>query len=203
MDDVQVSGRSGDGAHRPLEEFKAALTALSQADMVRLRRAADHLVGDGVMGRDDLIQEAYCRVLAGSRPWPSDVRLLPFLINVMKSVVSNERRKRRRSEEDGSAVRAPLSLHDAAGGLAIDAEDPAPNIEEALLANAGAAEFKREILDLFVDDLAAQMLVEGVMDGMQGEELRQVTDLDQTAFNSKRRLMRRRIEKHMPGRTRA
>lgn len=203
MDNVQVSGTPGGGAHRSSEEFKGALAALGQADLIRLRRAADQLVGDGVMGRDDLIQESHCRVLGGSRPWPSDVRLLPFLVNVMKSVVSNERRKRRRSEEDGSAVRAPLSLHDAAGRLVVDAEDPEPNVEEVLLANARAAEFKREILDLFDDDPEAQILVEGIAEGMQGEELRQLTDLDQTSFNSKRRLIRRRIEKHLPGRTRA
>ena len=201
MDDVQVSGRSGGGTHRPLEECKAALAALSQAEMIRLRRAADQLVGDGVMGRDDLIQESYCRVLAGSRPWPSDARLLPFLINVMKSVVSSERQKRRRSEKDGSAVRAPLSLHDA-GGLVIDAEDPDPNIEERLVANAGAAEFRREMLELFADDEVAQIFVEGIAEGMQGEELRQLTDLDQTAFNSKRRLIRRRIDNYLSGRTR-
>lgn len=203
MDKVQVSGTPGGGAHRSPEEFKAALAALGQADLLRLRRAADQLVGDGVMGRDDLIQESYCRVLAGSRPWPSDVRLLPFLVNVMKSVVSNERRKLRRSEEDGSAVRAPLSLHDAAGRLAVDTEDPRPNVEDVLLADVGVAEFKRGILGLFADDPEAQLLVEGMAEGMQGEELRQLADLDLTSFNSKRRFVRRRIEKHMPGRTRA
>ncbi|GAC1343540.1 MAG: hypothetical protein NVSMB18_19550 [Acetobacteraceae bacterium] len=203
MESVLTSGTSGGGAHRSSEEFKAAIAALSQSDWIRLRRVAEQLTGDGVMGRDDLIQESYCRVLAGSRPWPSAVRLLPFLVNVLKSVVSNERRKRRRSEEDGSAVRAPLSLHDAAGGLVIDTEDPTPNIEDILLANAGAAEFKREILDLFADDPEAQILVEGIAEGMQGEELRQLADLDQTSFNSKRRLIRRRIEKHLSGRTRA
>lgn len=176
---------------------------MGQAELLRLRRVADQLTRDGVMGRDDLVQESYCRVLAGSRPWPSNVSLLSFLVNIMKSVVSNERRKLRRSEEDGSAVRAPLSIHAPAGGLAIDAEDPHPNIEERLLAGAGAAEFKREILDLFADDEVAQILVEGIAEGMQGNELQQLTDLDQTAFNSKRRLIRRRIEKKLPGRTRA
>lgn len=203
MANVLVSGTPGGGAHHSLEEFKAALAALGQADLLRLRRAADQLVGDGVMGTDDLIQESYCRVLAGSRPWPFDVRLLPFLVNVMKSVVSNERRKRKRSEEDGSAVRAPLSLHDATGSLVIDVKDPIPNVEDVLLADAGAAEFKREILELFADDPVAQILVEGIAEEMEGDELRQLTDLDQTSFNSKRRLIRRRIEKHLAGRTRA
>jgi hypothetical protein len=33
------------------------------------------------------------------------------------------------------------------------------------------------------------------MEGMRGEDLRALTDLDPTAYESKRRLIRRRIEK--------
>jgi hypothetical protein len=36
------------------------------------------------------------------------------------------------------------------------------------------------------------------MEGMDGEDLRQVTDLSKTGFASKRRLIRRRIEKAFP-----
>jgi RNA polymerase sigma-70 factor (ECF subfamily) len=36
------------------------------------------------------------------------------------------------------------------------------------------------------------------MDGIDGEELRALCELDVTAYNSKRRLVRRRIEKAFP-----
>jgi hypothetical protein len=44
----------------------------------------------------------------------------------------------------------------------------------------------------------AQVMVEGGMEGMEGEELREVTGLTKIAFASKRRLIRRRVEKAFP-----
>ena len=43
------------------------------------------------------------------------------------------------------------------------------------------------------------MIVEGLMEGTRGEDLRACTDLDQTAYQSKRRLIRRRSEKYLKG----
>jgi hypothetical protein len=54
------------------------------------------------------------------------------------------------------------------------------------------------ILNVFADDPTAQIIVEGIMEGMDGEELRALTELDDTAFGSKRRLIRRRIDKAFP-----
>ena len=41
-------------------------------------------------------------------------------------------------------------------------------------------------------------MVDGIMEGMDGEELRAFTELDKTAFASKRKLIKRRIEKAFP-----
>ena len=61
-----------------------------------------------------------------------------------------------------------------------------------------ARRIKRAILALFDDDLEAQTIAEGTMDGMEGEELRSCTGLDEKAFATKRRLVRRRIDKAFP-----
>ncbi len=61
---------------------------------------------------------------------------------------------------------------------------------------------RQEVIGLFADDPAAQVIVEGVMEGMRGEDLRALTDLDPTAYESKRRLIRRRIEKAIQGMSR-
>jgi len=83
-----------------------------------------------------------------------------------------------------------------------DAIDPAPNADERLAASDedGARERKRqEIIGLFADDLVAHVLVEGMLEGTRGEDLRALTDLDPTTYESKRRLIRRRIEKAIQG----
>ena len=48
---------------------------------------------------------------------------------------------------------------------------------------------------LFEDDIVAQTIVEGILENMRGEELRALAGLDETAYESKRRLIRRRLEK--------
>jgi RNA polymerase sigma-70 factor (ECF subfamily) len=54
------------------------------------------------------------------------------------------------------------------------------------------------MLGLFPDDQQARDLLDGIMEGYEGEELRALTDLDEISFASKRRLIRRRIDKHYP-----
>ena len=54
------------------------------------------------------------------------------------------------------------------------------------------------LLSLFEDDEIAQVILEGMMEGIEGEELQELTDLDNTAYQSKRRLIRRRINRKYP-----
>lgn len=54
------------------------------------------------------------------------------------------------------------------------------------------------MLALFEDDETAAILVMGMMDDMDGEDLRELTGLNKTAFASKRRLVRRRIDQAFP-----
>ena len=82
--------------------------------------------------------------------------------------------------------------------MALDPPDWRPTAEQHAISNEETAQIKREILDLFSDDVTARVMVEGMMDGMDGETLRQVTDLTKTGFASKRRFIRRRIDKAFP-----
>jgi hypothetical protein len=78
----------------------------------------------------------------------------------------------------------------------VDPEDPRPNVEECAAADGHSNDDrKQKIIDLFVGDTEAQVIVEGMMEGVRGEDLRSLTDLDQTAYQSKRRQIRRKIEK--------
>lgn len=83
-------------------------------------------------------------------------------------------------------------------GVAPDPPHPAPDPEQVLAADQDAATTKAAILAIFEGDTAAQVIVEGIMEGMEGEELRQLTELDKTAYNSKRRLIRRHIDRKFP-----
>jgi RNA polymerase sigma-70 factor (ECF subfamily) len=82
--------------------------------------------------------------------------------------------------------------------LTFDPPDCRPTAEERLANAQEVEEIKRAILLLFVDDPTAQIIVEAFMEGTDGEELRALTDLTKIAFASKRRLIRRRIDKAFP-----
>lgn len=73
--------------------------------------------------------------------------------------------------------------------------DPQPNPHDSLAGEQEATRMKRMILDLFADDLVAQNMLSAIFDGAEGENLRSLTDLNETEFASKRRLIRRRIDK--------
>lgn len=57
---------------------------------------------------------------------------------------------------------------------------------------------RQTLLGLFPNDRQARDLVDGILAGYEGEELRTLTDLDQKGYASKRRLVRRTIDKHHP-----
>jgi len=76
--------------------------------------------------------------------------------------------------------------------------DPAPNAEALIVSEEDATRIRRAILALFDDDPQARDIVEGTKEEMTAEELRDLTGLSQTAYNSKRRLIRRRIDNAFP-----
>jgi RNA polymerase sigma-70 factor (ECF subfamily) len=72
------------------------------------------------------------------------------------------------------------------------------NTEEFLTRDQHAGAVRRHVLSLFDDDPEARDIVEGTMEGLSPGELRELTGLDKTAYASKRRLIRRRIENAYP-----
>ncbi len=149
------------------------------------------------MEAEDLLQEAFRRALDGERKCPVSVDAVRFLAEAMRSVANGELKRAKR--------RPPLVPLPAPGDPAASVPepmDPTPDAEEQLADEEGnrRERQRKQIIGLFADDLAAQVIVEGLMEeGTRGEDLRALTDLDQTAYQSKRRLIRRRIERFLRG----
>jgi DNA-directed RNA polymerase specialized sigma24 family protein len=178
---------------RTRAEIAAAIRAFSPVQWARLRKVAGYYALGRLVEAEDLLQEVFRRALDGERKCPVSVDVVRFLAEAIRSVRDGElkRAKRRpflvpRPPPGGESAQVPEPI------------DPTPNAEEQLAAadEDGARERKRqEVIGLFADDAAAQVIVEGLMEGVRGEDLRALTDLDPTAYESKRRLIRRRIEK--------
>ena len=171
-------------------EVKRAISALPPADWLRLHKVARALCRNAHFDAEDLLQEAFERTLDGSRQCSRTLDIVHFLVGVMRSIASDWRKARKRRPE--------ISLVSHTGTLqefVIKVRDESPPTDEWLASTQEATCLKQAILDLFADDGVAQRMLEGIMEGIAGEELRTLTRLSQTEFASKRRLIRRRIDK--------
>jgi len=175
---------------RPLDDFVEAVRILRPLDWERLRRLADRRALGSWMNGEELMHEAMARVLDGSRPWPEGVPLIGFLAEVMRSIADGDRAK-----ADISEVRRPRSIFGQDGAMVIDRADEASSPEEQVAEAEECARVREGIAELFADDYDAQILIEGILEGYEGEELRALTQLTPTAYASKRRLINRRLDK--------
>jgi DNA-directed RNA polymerase specialized sigma24 family protein len=171
------------------DEVVEAIRALSTANWNRVRRAAIVFCRGRSIEADDLVQETFARAIDGSRNCPRNVDIVRFLTQAMRSIASSTTKVLARQPE----FRAARLFGD--DELAFDPPDGRPTAEQQAISEEEVAEIRRATLDLFQDDLTAQVLVEGMMEGMDGEDLRATTGLSKVGFASKRRFVRRRLDK--------
>lgn len=171
------------------DEIVEAIRTLSAASWNRLRRVARVFSQGRPIEPEDLLQEALARAIDGSRNCPRNIDIVRFLAGAMRSIASGAMKILTRQPH----FRALPLIDD--DGMPLDPPDQRPTAEQHIIGDQEAAQIRRKVLDLFQDDLTAQVLVEGMMEGMDGEDLRATTDLSKVGFASKRRLIRRRIDK--------
>ena len=190
-----MAERPGRELHRP-DEFRAAFEALAPTKVDRMVRTAKALARKTGTDGDDIFQSAVERVLDGRRPWPRDEDLTAFMTGVMRSLVSAGAEHASRAE-----VRRPVSLVDADGALAVEPTDPAPTAEVALIAQERCTRIQQDLWNLCCGDDAAALILLGLQDGRDGEQLRLETGLSKKDSDSKRRWVRRCINAYLDGRT--
>jgi DNA-directed RNA polymerase specialized sigma24 family protein len=151
-------------------ELVAIIQALGDADKLALIKIARLYARRTPFDHDDLLQEAICRVLSGKRVWTRGVPVRSFLVGVMRSI----------------AWEWKSEPHEAV----VDAPNPECG-ESPIMASIDSA----KIVAMFANDLVAQKIVLGMMEGARGEELQRSSGLSQVEYESKRKKIRRRIEK--------
>lgn len=172
-------------------EIADAIRAFTHADWIRLRKTAAYYARINVINEDELLQEAFARCLT-TRNCPIGVSVVKFVAEAIRSVA------------DGTSHLAEQRIVLASVPRQGDQEaaeavcDEAPSAESYLIGQENAAAFQMAILSLFEDDPLAKDIVEGTMAEMDASELRELTGLDKTSYDSKRKLIRRRIDKAYP-----
>ncbi len=174
----RVEGAAGP----PPRDVSAALAALSDDDLLRLRALA-RLRARGLPGGvawSDLLHEAVLRALEGTRRWPPGVPLLAFLAGIMRSLCDEQWRRRRRE--------SPLPRPGDAAATLADTADP----ERVYAATEALAAVDR----LFASDTVALKVVAGLTNGLGAEEIQRLYGLSAVEYDTARRRMRRALLRH-------
>lgn len=171
-----------------VSEFINAFVGWEEVEHARLIQAVAIYARIAQMEPFDLVQEVVTRVLEGRRRWPRELFLTAFLVGAAKSVASGQKRYRERGE-----VRSPLSVYGPDGGVEHHGEDESRSPEDEAIDKEQLSLLEEDMEALFADDATAWAIYTGHLDGLRGEELRQVVDLRPTEFATKCKLVRRRL----------
>lgn len=182
-------------ALRSRDEIAAAIRSFTPADLARLKMVARKYSFGRPIEPDDLLQEAYMRAL-DSRACPAHVDVIKFLAEAMRSIAHGEAEK-----VEHKATFVPIATTGGSEDEACSVPDGADDAETKIMTTQRAERsiaVHAAIVALFDDDSTAKLVLEGMMEEMTVEEVRELTGLDKTAYDSKRKLIRRRIDKEYP-----
>jgi DNA-directed RNA polymerase specialized sigma24 family protein len=162
--------------HHNVAEAARALGRMTPADLQRAKLIAKaRATGLRAVGWEDLLQEAMMRILEGNRRWPTGVPLIAFLVQTMRSIASDHRR-RDGLMEDGDAVRetsAPMQLDER-----LDAANRIAQVET-----------------YFVGDRAVEHLIEGLIAGESAIQTQRRAGLSAQTYDAARKRYWRGIAK--------
>jgi DNA-directed RNA polymerase specialized sigma24 family protein len=151
-------------------EIAQAIKSLAVERKTALVKVARAYARSTVYGYEDLIQEAFTRDLDGRREWPRGLHAVQFLRGVMRSIAWDWRVENRNEEGQPEET----GFDESSAIARIDAQ---------------------KVMACFEDDPIAQKILLGIMDGARGEDLRELSGLTRTEYESKRAKIRRRLEK--------
>ena len=208
------TGEPPDRAYATAEEISEGVESLTEAEIGRIRRAAQYaLFGTEYTDPDELLGEAVLRTLDGvgvdgGRHWPKHVHFVAYLIKTMQSIADASIQSTVQSRTmhleamagpDGDAEFALMRE----GYSSPDVVELALEVEETTERQAWAAADAALIEAHFANDEQIQFLIMGDKDDMKPDEIRAVSGMDQTAYDTARRRFRRGLNTLMPGRRRS
>ena len=167
------------------EQLAKALGQLSEADLARIQRIAKMRATGLATDWQDLLQESLARALGGSRRWPTEVPLIAFLAQTIRSVANEEWERVGRdaiNESDlPSSGADPIDLAE----LAATTVHPESEVQ--------ARSVLRQIEKHFEDDPQVLSVLEGMALGLEPAEVQVRAGLSETQYASAQKRLRRKV----------
>lgn len=199
------------GAPATHDEVASAIERLSDADLLRLEKAASILLGGTEYSSPrELLNEALARTLQGGlgpegRHWPQGVPFTIFVKNAMKSIADTSRHSSHKTEE---VLAGDLVNPDSVEGDPIEIfTGGIPAVEDQAIAlEARQAKEKQNAADLaaldkhFSHDEQVNWIMMGIQDGISASEIQGLSGMTPTQYETAHKRFRRGLEKLFPGR---
>jgi hypothetical protein len=151
-------------------EIDNAIKFLTAAEKTKIVKIAAQYAKMTPYEAKDLYQEAWLRAIDGRRKWPRGLHATKFFWGVMRSIAWEWKKKDDPLDKD---------IGDKGAG------------ERTLLDRNHAM----KIIEAHDDDPMAQKILVAITEGARGEELLKLSGLSPTDYESKRKKIRRRIER--------
>jgi DNA-directed RNA polymerase specialized sigma24 family protein len=148
---------------------------VTETELLRLKAIA-HLQARGLppaFSWSDLLQEAFTRILDGSRRRPKGLPMVSFVAGIMRSIKSDCWRRTRIERDSAAALK--------------EMREDAPDPERSL----AALQELIAISDLFADDAEVQHIITGAAEQRSAEEIRAAGRMSRVEYDSARKRMRR------------
>jgi len=195
MASEEAHGASPEGRRYTAEEVRAALAALSDDDIRRLKLVARHFAPRSGMSEDDLLQEAFVRVL-GSRTCKADVGILRFVAGTIKSIASEGPRARKKAREGHGFEVTYVPEYGVA-----DVPDPVSNEvspADAAFASLILSKEVQRVAEMLQGDDELQLLAEGLIERYRGKALEDLLGTDTKGLAAARARLLRKLKKTFP-----
>jgi len=177
--------------HRVLRpaEVALALNLITRMDFLRLKAIA-RLHARGLppdVTWDDLLQEAFTRVIGGVRRKPAEVDMVAFLAGIMRSLRSDHWRRAR----GGPAAPETMRIDHEDVSRQMELSDIGADPQHSLIAleQLGALE------SLFAGDAVVLGILEGLAERHSAAQIRVLLNISKTDYDSARKRLRRAILK--------
>jgi RNA polymerase sigma-70 factor (ECF subfamily) len=169
-------------AYADAAQTEAALANLTSSDLVRLTRIAKARALNLVDYEwQDLFNEAVSRLLGGSRRWPTEVPIVAFLAQTMRSIASEQQRH---------AIQRGISV-DPDDVPALASEEPSPE------RSVQAQQLLTFVLGQFADDNDISIYISGYERGETTGQTMARTGISAARLDAARKRMRRRLDRLM------
>lgn len=190
MQDAVYQEEAQDADHLSVEEVRATIRQLGKVDAAKIRQAARWFERRCGTPADDLMQEAFVRMIGGSRRVPRNSGFVAVVVQVIRSIASGE------IDAIAKGQREVRSIPNGTDGP--EMVDSSPSPECTVMSARDDGRTLAAIDHLIEDDEQLQLLAEGLCDGMMGDELEQLLEVDTKGLATIRKRLKRRLLSAFP-----